>query len=791
MDNRPRSREKHVTGGGAGVHRRGSGLGTGPVGGSSPQQIGGTGAGSGSGQKRSGGPSLLTIIIGLAVLLLGGGGGMSMLGGGQSTTPYESQQQQNSSPLFNYGTPSQTQTSQVSTSTSTVDNTVASGSRAKYTTIKGNGKDTATIMVYMCGTDLESNGGMATNDLQEMLNATVSGNINLIVYTGGCQKWRNTVVSSDTNQIYQISGGKMIRLVDNDGRKAMTDPATLTDFIKYCSKNFPANRNSLIFWDHGGGSISGYGYDEKYKSSGSMTLSGINTALKNAGMKFDFIGFDACLMATMENALMLNDYADYMIASEETEPGVGWYYTNWLTDYSNNTSIETVRLGKRIIDDFVDVCAKTCQGQKTTLSIVDLAELVNTVPDKLSAFSKSTSDMIRSDDYKKVSDARVQTREFAQSNSIDQIDLVHFARNIGTAEARDLANALTGCVKYNRTSSNMSNSYGISIFFPYRKASNVDKASRIYSEIGMDNEYTACIRNFAKLEVSGQSVSGGTMSPLPSLFDMLGGGAVSAPSSSSSLGGDMLAQMLGSFLGGSMNVSGLTSGNNKFLSDADITEDEIASYLEDNLFDSSALVWEKKGRNNVISLTEDQWSLVHSIEMNMFYDDGEGYVDLGLDNLFDFDEDGALIGETDKTWLSINDQPVAYYYLDTVEIGDEYTITGRVPVYLNDERAELILVFDNEHPYGYIAGARSVYTENETETVAKSYEALQIGDTIDFICDFYSYDGTYLDSYLLGERMTYSDNMKISNTKVGDGKVKVLYRFTDIYHQQYWTPVLP
>ena len=32
MDNRPRSREKNVTSGGSGAHRRGDGLGTGPVG---------------------------------------------------------------------------------------------------------------------------------------------------------------------------------------------------------------------------------------------------------------------------------------------------------------------------------------------------------------------------------------------------------------------------------------------------------------------------------------------------------------------------------------------------------------------------------------------------------------------------------------------------------------------------------------------------------------------------------------------------------------------------------------
>ena len=84
-----------------------------------------------------------------------------------------------------------------------------------------------------------------------------------------------------------------------------------------------------------------------------MSLAGISQALSRGGVKFDFIGFDACLMATVENALMLNEYADYMIASEETEPGYGWYYTDWLNALGSNPSIPTEELGQKIVDDFV------------------------------------------------------------------------------------------------------------------------------------------------------------------------------------------------------------------------------------------------------------------------------------------------------------------------------------------------------------------------------------------------------------------------------------------------------
>jgi len=427
------------------------------------------------------------------------------------------------------------------------------------------------------------------------------------------------------------------------------------------------------------------------------------------------------------------------------------------------------------------------------LSVVDLAELEKTVPAELKAFSKSASELIQDKEYQVVSDARYNTREFAQSNAIDQVDLVHLASNIGTKEGEALAEALLSCVKYNRTSSEMTNSYGLSIYFPYKKVSAVDQVVDTYEAIGMDSEYARCIQEFASLEVAGQTTSGGTSSPLPSLLGTLLSGSLSGGSSSGSSGStEIITELLGGFLSGQLeNIVGLDKSNTDFLSERAMDDDAMTQYLADNYFDASALAWEKDAQGrNVLSMAEEQWSLVHSLELNMFYDDGEGFINLGLDNVFEFDESGRLIGDTDRTWLAINGQPVAYYYVDTMDDGTNYTITGRVPALLNGERVNLILVFDKENPYGYIAGARTEYVEGETETVAKGMSQLQVGDKLDFVCDYYSYTGEYLDSYFLGEQMTVTEEMTISNVDVGEDAVRVTYRFTDIYNQQYWTPAI-
>ncbi len=770
-DKNPVGREKHHVDGQGSVNKRGSGLGTGPVG-KTDGRTSSTG-GSSSGSRAAGSaegrpiklPGKIGAIVAVIVALIGGKFGLDgFLGGGGSGDPLNGGQ-----------VPDQYKAE--STTYKDVDTSVAAGARDKRTTIVGNGKDTITIMVYMCGTDLESKYGMATADLNEMKAATISDKINIIVYTGGCKAWKDSKISNKKNQIYQVKSGQLILLEDDMGSGPMTDPANLTAFIKYCNKNYPANRNELIFWDHGGGSLSGYGYDEKNSSYGSMKLGSIDTALKDAGVTFDFIGFDACLMATTENALMLTKYGDYLIASEETEPGVGWYYTDWLNALSKDTSMATVDIGKNIIDSFVETCDKKCKGQKTTLSIIDLAELEATVPADLTAFAKSTNNLIQNKDYKTVADARYYTREFAISSKIDQVDLVNLANNIGTKEAKDLAQSVQGAIKYNRTSSNMTNAYGISIYFPYKSTSKVNSAVSTYNKIGMDSEYSKCIQEFAGLEASGQIATGG-----------MDTGA--AGGSSQSILDALLGSTASSNGGSSADISSLISsvlGSDMF-SGKSMTADDAADYIVDNMFDPSNLTWEDDNGKTVITLSDDQWDLVNAIELNVFVDDGEGYIDLGLDNTFTLDGD-SLVYDFDNSWLSIDGQVVAYYYTDGYKDGDSYYITGYVPAYLNGERVELILVFDNDNPNGYIAGASTDY-QGDVETAPKNLTEVKAGDQIDFICDYYSYDGTYQDSYYLGDTITLSADPVIGNIDIGDNKVSVTYRLTDIYQQHYWTPAI-
>ncbi|MBO4863383.1 MAG: peptidase C11 [Eubacterium sp.] len=812
MDPRSSNRDKLTTGNSKGVHRRGEGLGTGPVGRQDAYSGRKSSSSAGRAAKVGGGSGTLIIIIIIIFFLLKGGGGSGLLNTGSlqntGTTTYTS----NSTSGIGTGT-STTNFGDVTSlfggfsggatsagwqnglnNTSKLNTEVVSGAREKRTKILGNGKDVITIMVYMCGTDLESRSGMASNDIREMAAANIPDNINIIIYTGGCNAWKTQGISNSTNQIYRVRSGKIEQLVADDGDRVMTDPETLTRFIKYCAENYPANRQNLIFWDHGGGSITGYGYDEKHKNAGSMDLAEINSALKNSGQTFDFIGFDACLMATLETAVVCNNYADYLIASEETEPGVGWYYTKWLNALADDTGMPTIEIGKNIVDGFVEECNRVCGGQKTTLSVTDLAEFSETVPSKLSSFSKATKGLIKGKEYKKVADARAGSREFATSSRIDQIDLVNFANSIGSDEAKELSDAVLSAVKYNRTSSSMTNAYGISVYFPLKKASKVDTVTSINESIGVDSDYSDCMKAFAGLETTGQISAGGEASPFGSL---LGTGSTTTTTS----GNDAIGVLLNAFLSGGRSIEGIDRDATQFMDDADNYDvDSAVSYVAANQFDPTALKWDTDGSgSHTLNLPKEQWELIQSLQVNMFVDDGSGYVDLGLDNLYYFTEDGKLIGDTDNTWFSIDGQPVAFYYEDTTDTEDGKTVVqARVPAYVDGARCNLIIIFDDAHPYGYIAGARYDYTDDMSDigitdtadmTTAKGVTEIEKGAKIDFLCDYYDYDGNYLDSYMLGEQWTYDPDAVLSYEDVGSN-TKITYLLTDIYNAEYWTPAI-
>ena len=308
-----------------------------------------------------------------------------------------------------------------------------------------------------------------------------------------------------------------------------------------------------------------------------------------------------------------------------------------------------------------------------------------------------------------------------------------------------------------------------------------------YGDIGIDSDYTKVIQQFASLQASGQIAGGGESSPMSTLSG-------NNSNTTGSLSSGDLSAMIQSLLSGSISSDslaaiGLDLSSINFLQNRDMSDDDIKDYVLSNRLDSSKLQWNDSDSTPKIHLSAAEWDMVSGIYENMLIDDGQGYIDMGLDKFFKFDENGYMLADKERAWISIDGNPVAYYHLATTKDDKGDTTVGYVPALLNGERANLIIVFDSDHPKGYLAGANFDYTGTDVDTVAKNITEIKTGDKIDFLANYYSYDGTFENDYKIGYQYTVSKQPEVYYVNVKDDN-EITYKFTDIYNNSYWTPVL-
>lgn len=389
-------------------------------------------------------------------------------------------------------------------------NTGNNNSGSSNTGNNNSGSSTAegnmTLMVYMVGSDLESKYGCATNDIVEMIDSKVdTSEHNILIYTGGARVWNNDVIPSDKNCIYRLEDDGIL-LEKELSRKNMADDATLAEFLSYGLSNYPADNYGLILWNHGAGPWDGYGYDENAQAM--MSVPDLAVALGaggfGAGQKLEFLGFDACLMGTAEVAHMVQPFANYLIASQETEPGFGWNYA--FLDEMNST-VDGARLGSEIVDSYFTaynayVAQDPTYSDDLTLSCLDLSRLDGLETSLNDLFGRIETDILAGQ-FSKISRARRETKAFgkrASSREYDLVDIAHLANLLQAdypTEATAVKAALGQLVTYNRA--NVNNAGGLSIYHPYDNRAEMDYWVNLFSGLGFAREYASYINNFRDL----------------------------------------------------------------------------------------------------------------------------------------------------------------------------------------------------------------------------------------------------------------------------------------------------
>ncbi len=371
--------------------------------------------------------------------------------------------------------------------------------REPLTTIYGDGRDEVTIMIYMCASNLESDSGLAFMDIKEMMSATSSGNVNIVIETGGCKDWSTNQISGSTNQRHIIENGRLTTVEKRLGQRDMTDGETLTDFIRFCTEEYPANRNMLILWDHGAGAVDGWGYDE-YNYYDTLTIDELGEALYNAGTTFDFIGFDACLMSTMEIACVLYDFADYMIASEDYESGYGWEYKYWLTDLAKDPSTPTLDLAKTICDDFVTESGSS----DAILAAIDLAYM-KLVYSTWRSFAFAAQEQLLDSNFTwTIENEGVRSLDDILgllSTEADIADMMAIANSVdGVPETEALISALASAIAYCSANRGCADMTGLAVTLPYGDSAGYRSIEKIFSAVGFDDEYIDLLGEFTRVD---------------------------------------------------------------------------------------------------------------------------------------------------------------------------------------------------------------------------------------------------------------------------------------------------
>lgn len=318
-------------------------------------------------------------------------------------------------------------------------------------------RDSWTVYLYMCGSDLESNYGYATKNLDALKSVKLPENVKFLIETGGAEKWHSKDIPSDALGLYVYDNTGFHELEQLPDAN-MSEAQTLQDFLRYGEEHFPADKRMLVLWDHGGGSLGGICADERFDTS--ISLYNLRRALAGAialnpnEPPFDLVMFDACLMGSLETANALYGFTKYMVASEEIMPGTGTDYAGWAGALAANPSMDGKELGKIICETYLPYCEENEVDRSATLSLIDLEKL----PKLNAAYEEMGREALREAGRNpvhfftaldRVADGVEHYGPKSEESGINMIDLGSLAENVeGLKTAENFSQVLNEAVLY-------------------------------------------------------------------------------------------------------------------------------------------------------------------------------------------------------------------------------------------------------------------------------------------------------------------------------------------------------
>ena len=588
-----------------------------------------------------------------------------------------------------------------------------------------------TVFVYLCGSDLESRSSCAVTDLKEIAKATIGTNVNVVIETGGSKKWHGFGVQNSELGRFILKDGKFSK-VGAAPNASMGNPKTLSDFISWGIKNYPAKKYAFDFWNHGSGSVNGVCFDEnfndEYGNNDSLVASELKQALSSAGANFELFIFDTCLSATIEMADTLRNYGKYMVASEEVVMSGCLSYDKWISSLASEPGQSGADLGKRIAQLYSVNMRNAGYSSSCTMSVLDLSKIERVK----FAFQAMAAQMTQK--TQNVTSFRNLIRNGAKGvkygsasdneGYTNLIDLGEFAQN-AAAEVPEQAQAVIDAIKkavlFEVHGKDEGNSCGIAVYYPVK-----------YN--GDTQDYAENVDNRPYLQY------------LDAILDKW-----QAPS----------------WVYQDKKVKSFVPVKSKNYNV------EFKTYVTKS----------KKDPRYALQIT-DGLDSVSSVTMNLYWYDEEANEFLYLGN-----DDDAINADWDKglfldafegTWITIGD---CYVNAELIEWDDNANYYS-IPIELNGKDTNLRLKYDYNKEKFIILGA---YDGIENQSASKGMRRLKNGDKIAFVFYAVSADDDGNDSddddvtaYIGGE-VTYSKNLVIEDSGLFDGLYYYQFEIEDIF----------
>lgn len=351
-----------------------------------------------------------------------------------------------------------------------------------------------TVLYYALGTNLEGAGAQLTHpesgELSEMLAAPLNDRVRVAMQLGGCTDFHP--LACPDGSTLQISGEKVERFELREdalvrvqtleaGTEAQSTAAALADFIAWGVKNYPAERTILILWDHGTGSVLGALGMYTQELSAGLHAGVEQVRQTQPGFKLDMLAMDACLMGTLECALLFSDIADYYAASQETTGWHSWDYTAVLSALAEQPQMAMAELSGIICTSMVAQNSAAMQTNNTQ-SVLELSRMEpvrqawESIAASLNGYLAHDGDGSR---YLALARAVEQAKDYNNGEVVGMSDLVDFAQTaharcgeqaVSAQQLAALTEAVAGAVVTKAQGEGMDIACGMSVFIPKDRA---------------------------------------------------------------------------------------------------------------------------------------------------------------------------------------------------------------------------------------------------------------------------------------------------------------------------------